>query len=334
MDEAEPPSCTARSYACLSRVRASRLVGHASGDNLAQATALGLQHVVFHKKSGPKPAAMTPLIMAVRSTRALRADIERGGLSHYICAASGRRTAAGPALTQLKRLRALVDLQPPGGRRGIVHKPAQGHPPFRAGQSLRSRFPTAKPAAAAADTATALTGSPRGRAATATASSAAAPRSPRHCFRTPDGRVRPPAPVTGPSGAAPSTRPRRHVRYEAAGRARAGARGPTPPPGRPRHCDAGRAVPARHLRQRPGPSAIGPCGNRQRSCRIPPKVRVPGHLCERLPRRINGTGTLVRAPGTRGVPPNCRLCHRERSSPGDRPVERLSSLPGPTRTRA
>ena len=49
-----------------------------SRDNLAQAKALGVEPVVFHKKSGLKPTDMTTFFMSVRPAQTLPAGIEAG----------------------------------------------------------------------------------------------------------------------------------------------------------------------------------------------------------------------------------------------------------------
>ena len=52
--------------------------GYATRDNLAQAKALGVEHVVFHKKSGLKPADMTPSSWLYDQLKRFRAGIEAG----------------------------------------------------------------------------------------------------------------------------------------------------------------------------------------------------------------------------------------------------------------
>ena len=52
--------------------------GYASRDNLAQAKALGVEHVVFHKRSGLKPADMTPSSWLYDQLKRFRAGIEAG----------------------------------------------------------------------------------------------------------------------------------------------------------------------------------------------------------------------------------------------------------------
>ena len=52
--------------------------GYASRDNLAQAKALGVEHIVFHKKSGLKPADMTPSSWLYDQLKRFRAGIEAG----------------------------------------------------------------------------------------------------------------------------------------------------------------------------------------------------------------------------------------------------------------
>ena len=55
--------------------------GYASRDNLARAKALGMRHVVFHKKSGLKAHDMTPSSWLYDQLKRFRAGIE-AGISH------------------------------------------------------------------------------------------------------------------------------------------------------------------------------------------------------------------------------------------------------------
>ena len=52
--------------------------GYASRDNLTQAKALGVHHVVFHKKSGLKPADMTPSSGPYDQLKRFHAGIKAG----------------------------------------------------------------------------------------------------------------------------------------------------------------------------------------------------------------------------------------------------------------
>ncbi len=52
--------------------------GYASRDNLARAKALGVRHVVFHKKSGLKARDMTPSSWLYDQLKRFRAGIEAG----------------------------------------------------------------------------------------------------------------------------------------------------------------------------------------------------------------------------------------------------------------
>ncbi len=52
--------------------------GYATRDNLTQAKALGVEHIVFHKKSGLKPADMTPSSWLYDQLKRFRAGIEAG----------------------------------------------------------------------------------------------------------------------------------------------------------------------------------------------------------------------------------------------------------------
>ena len=97
--------------------------GYASRENLKEAKALCIEHVVFHKRTRPEGRGHDPLVVAVRATQALPRR-RRGG--HLLS-----ETVLRPGALPLARLAALQGLRPIGGVRPQPDAP--GSPASQAG---------------------------------------------------------------------------------------------------------------------------------------------------------------------------------------------------------